>query len=332
MSGRLEPIRWINVHHPAYAAALSGDEQFVAVGSEQGVSIFDVTGRRLLSYPEGTAVPVHQLAAPDEWDQLYVASRSGRLVHVALERRDLMEEEKDEGGTFRFHPHPTLLYQSENDIHSLSLSGDGRLIAVGHLSPGLAVLDADPQSDERIIWRRHRDDRTATQGQTWAAALDTEGETLYVGSAGSGTNQLAALDAADSTPRGHHRLDPGVRVIAVVALPGGGLAAVLVKDVYTVSLVAYDAGIKEQLWERTCDQPVTAIVADRERPVLVVGLGYEGKLRVFSAENGQELASDLTLKSVINGLAIAQGRTIAAAAQDGQLVLLRYLPEEEFYL
>ncbi|HDQ74064.1 MAG TPA: hypothetical protein ENN19_18515, partial [Chloroflexi bacterium] len=123
MSGRLEPIRWINVHYPAYAAALSDDGQLAAVGSEQGVSIFDVTGRRLLSYPEGAAVPVHQLAAPGEWDQLYVASRSGRLVRVALERRDLMEGEKDEGGTFRFHPHPTLLYHSENDIHSLSLSG-----------------------------------------------------------------------------------------------------------------------------------------------------------------------------------------------------------------
>jgi hypothetical protein len=332
MSGRLEPIRWINVHHPAYAAALSGDGQLAAVGSEQGVTIFDVTGRRLLSYPERTAVPVHQLAAPDEWDRIYVGSRSGRLVHVALERRDLTEEEKDEGGTFRFHPHPTLLYHSENDVHSLSLSGNGRRIAVGHLSPGLAVLDTNPQADERIVWRRHRDDRTATQGHTWSVALDAEGDTLYVGSAGPGANQLAALDASSSAPRGHHRLDSGVRVTTVVALPGGGAAAVLVQDVYTVSLAAYDVGVEAQLWERTFDQPVTVLAADREHPVLVAGVGYEGQLCVLSAETGQDLAPSLTLKAVINGLAVAQGRTIAAAAQDGQLALIRYLPEEEFYL
>jgi len=315
MAGRLEIRQWIQMNQPAHAVTLSGDGQYIAAGLEQGVAVFNVTGHRLCTYPPGdTPIPVHQLAATPDLGQLYVGARQGWLVRLDLER----EEEA-------FHFRAQTLYQTDNDLHTFALAADGQYIAVGHLSPGLALM----QTDGRLLWRRHPDDGTATEEQTWAVALDAEGDTLYAGSAGTGTNRLAALDARSGSSRAHRCLEAGVRATAVAALPGeNGLAVVLAEDPYTGRLVAYDAGLADLVWERTFDEPVTALATDREQPILAVGVGYEGQIALVDAQTGRMLASDLALKSVVNGLAIAQGRFLAAATQDGQLALIRYLFEE----
>jgi len=313
--GSLELRQWITLNHPAYAVTLSDDGQYVAVGTEEGVTIFNVTGRRLCVYPPGdAAMPVHQLTATPDLSRLYVGARQGWLIRLDLER---------EGEIFGFHAQ--ILYQAENDLHTIALSSDGQFIGVGHLSPGLALL----QADGHVLWRRHPDDGTATEGQIWTVALDAEGHTMYVGSAGSGSNILAALEARTGSPQTRHYLEAGVRVTGLAALPGGtGVAVVLTEDLYTSRLVVHDAGLSDLIWERIFDEPITALTADRERPILAVSIGYEGQVAIADAETGRPLASDLALKSVANGLAIVQGRFLAAATQDGHLVLIRYLSKE----
>ena len=314
MSGRLEIRHWIRLGHPAYAVALSDDGQYIAVGSEQGVAVFNATGRRMFTHsPSATPLPVHQLAAVPDLSRLYVGARQGWLIRLDLER-----------GEKAFSAEAQSLYQADSDLHTLSLSANDRFVALGHLSPALTLL----QTDGHLLWRRHPDDGNATEGQLWAVALDTDGATLYVGSAGMGTNRLAALEARSGSPVAHRYLEAEARATALAVLPGGkGVAVVLAQDIYTVRLVAYDPGLTDLLWERTFDEPITALAADRQQPLLAVGVGYEGHVRVIDAQYGRVLAAQQT-KSVVNGLALAQGRTLAAVTQDGNLVLMRYVPEE----
>ena len=91
--------------------------------------------------------------------------------------------------------------------------------------------------------------------------------------------------------------------------------------------VAYDAGLDEVIWEHAFDEPITTLAADRQFPRLAVGIGYEGLVCVIDATTGQTLATEQAM-SVVNGLAIAQGHSLAAATEDGHLALIRYLSKE----
>ena len=72
MTGQIEILRWIRVDAPAYAVTWLHKGQYAAVGTEEGLSLFDLTGRQLLAYPpesvDKQAVPIHQLVAADETD------------------------------------------------------------------------------------------------------------------------------------------------------------------------------------------------------------------------------------------------------------------------
>jgi len=312
MSGNLEIRRWARIGCPAFAVAQSQDGQYIAVGSEQGVHIFDSTGANLLTFPPtDTPLPVHQLAAAPDLAQIYVGARQGQLVRLDLERTK-------EG--FDCDARPLLREPDDNDLHTLALSAN--VIAVGHLAPALTLL----QTDGELLWRRHPRDGTATEGRLWSVALDEKARTLYLGSAGTGTNRLAALDINSRAPRGHCSVE--ARITALVPLAAGrGVAAVLAQDVYSSRLVAFDNRMEAPLWEHTFDGPVTALATDAQAPLLVAGVGYEGQATLIDTDSGHIVASQ-TLKSVVNGLALTQGRFVAAATQDGNLALLRHLPEE----
>jgi hypothetical protein len=255
-------------------------------------------------------LPVHQLAVANS-SRLYVGSRQGQLIALDLER---------EGDSFRSRAHP--LYQATEDLHTISVSADGKLVAVGHLAPGLALL----QADGRLLWRRHPEDGTATEGQVWVVSLDAEGRTLYAGSGGPGTNRLAALDPRTGAARAHCYVE--ARLTGLATLPGGqGVATILSENFYTCRLAVYDPDLAGPLWERTFDEPITALAADRQQPLLVASIGYEGQVSLLDVPGNRVLATE-PARSVVNGLAIAQGRTVAAAMQDGTLVLMRYLPKE----
>ena len=330
MAGRMEILRWIQTNAPTYAATWLHKGQFIAAGTEKGAVLFDLTGRRLLSYPPtDVPVPVHQLAASDvprgqrdnngspvPLGTLFVGTRQGWVVRLSLTRK----KEKSEFEV----PEVRKLYQATNDLHTLSLAADANLLAVGHLAPGLAVLD----TNGKIIWRRHPDDDNATNGRVWTVALDSTGDVLYVGSAGAETNVLAALDAQAGDTLAYRHYSDGERVTGLTVLPKGrGVAAIIAEDMYSSRLEIYPRSLDAPLWERAFYEQVTALAADVKRPLLALSVGYEGQVTLMNPLTGEELAH-VSLRALANDLAITNGQMLAAATDDGHLALIRYLPEE----
>jgi outer membrane protein assembly factor BamB len=307
MPGRFEIRKWIQVHQPVLAVVQSFDGRYIAVGLEQGVAIFNLSGHRLGDYPAlGQALPVHRLVGTADCGQLYAGTRTGKIVRLDLEFQD-------DRVSFREKDFPV----ADNDLHSLSFSEEGSMLAAGHFSPGLSILRTDGQS----VWRQ-QDSGPAAGGRTWSVALDGPGDKLYVGSGSASANHLALLNAADGTAIAGMYLDERVTGLAAIA-EGKGVAVVLVEDLYTTRLVAHDANLDDILWEHVFDESVTALAADAQRAILVAGIGY-GRVALMDATNGQILASE-RVKSVVNDLSIVEGRLVAVATQDGHVALLRYL-------
>ncbi len=308
MRGRFEIRKWIQAHQPVLAVTQSFDGQHIAVGLEQGVAIFNLSGNRIGDYPaSGLPVPVYRLASTSDFEQLYVGTRTGAVVRLDLEFQDdriaFLEKELD---------------VTVNDLHSLSFSRETKQIAVGRFSSGLSMLRVDGQS----IWRQ-QDKGPAAEGRTWTVSLNDLGDKLYVGSADASTNRLALLNAADGASIAGMYLDERVTGVAAIA-EGKGVAVVLVEDFYTNRLVAYDANLGEILWEHVFDESVTALSADAQHAILVAGVGYMGQVTLIDATSGQIMAT-VHVKSVINDLSIIEGRLVAAATQDGHVALLRHL-------
>jgi len=309
MHGRLEPLRSIRIGQPVYAVALSGDGQYVAAGSEQGLALYDVVGNCRLAYPARRhPLPVSLVAMVPDMSWLLVGTREGVLNRLEVKRK--------EGG---FTARARILHQALNDLNSLALSADGQIIALGHLSPALTVL----QTEGNVLWRRHPDDGNATRSQVWSVALDSKGDTLYVGSASAGINVLAALDACTGAPRASQQLDDRIVRLASLAT-SGGVVAVVTAGSYEYKVVAYQQNLQEVLWERGFNEPVTALAADPRHDLLAISAGYEGRIMVLEATSGQMLAADQALHSLVNGLAVTNGSRLAAGTQDGHIAWLYY--------
>ena len=309
MHGRLEPLRSIRIGQPVYAVALSGDGQYMATGSEEGLALYDAVGNRQLVYPATShPLPVSLVAMVPDMSWLLVGTREGVLNRLEVKRK--------EG---EFTARARILHQALNDLNSLALSADGQIIALGHLSPALTVL----QTEGNVLWRRHPDDGNATRSQMWSVALDSKGDTLYVGSASAGTNVLAALDACTGAPRASQQLDGRIVRLASLAT-SGGVVAVVTAGSYEYKVVAYQQNLQEVLWERGFNEPVTALAADPQHDLLAISVGYEGRIMVLEATSGQVLAADQALHSLVNGLAVTNGSRLAAGTQDGHVAWLYY--------
>jgi hypothetical protein len=311
MTGRLEVRMWIRVK-PVNAVAISADGQFAVAGLEQGLNIFDVDAQPRFHQPANLplTVPIHRIAAEADLSQVYLLTRLGRLIRLDLDRDSM-----------GFNARGQVLYQAPNDLHSLALTGSAGLIALGHLSSALSVL----QTDGQLLWRQHPDDGTATEGQTWTVAFDGPGTRLFIGSAGGTTNVLAALDSRSGVP--YKALHGMAGVTALATLAGGsGVAAIVADDPYSGRVAAYSADLDTLLWERQFDESVTALAADEQQAIVVAGVGYEGQIVLLNAQNGDSLAAPFLCRSGINAIALAEGRWLSVATDDAGLALLRYLP------
>lgn len=312
MCGRFEVVRWFELGSPAYAVAVSADDQFVAAGAERGVTVWHVAGPVLLRHPQPPAeLPAHQICATADFNRLFVCISRSHLARLDLRRAG-------EALTAQL----TELYTAEADVHSLSASADGTLIAVGHLSPAMAVL----QPDGTPLWRRHPATGTATEGHTWRVSLDPAGHTLYVGSSSGDTLRLAALDPQSGRVVGHARI--AGHLAALAALPDDqGMAVALMHDPFCFQLICFDRGLKARLCERVYAEPVTALAAAPQGGVLAAAIGYEGRIEMLEAGTGGVLATEWA-RSVVNGLALNRNGLLAAAVADGSVLLLRYVAEE----
>ena len=307
--GRLDIRRWIQVYCTAYTVAQSGDGQYVAVGTETGASLFNLGGHCLVTYPSrGAQLPVHQLRASLDFTRLVLATRLGKVISLELETIG-----------DRFELRETKLYTADCDVHTLAFSAVEERIAVGHLSFALTMLDLHGD----VVWKQ-QNLGAAALGPTWSVALAPDGEYLAVGSAGSGVNWLAVLDAETGALQYKRECDAPVTAVAVLA-DGSGVAALSPDEYDMARLTVYNATLTDVLWEQVFDGPATALASDSVEPLIAVGSGYEGTVRIWNAATGARLAAE-SLRGIVNGLSLVRGSFIAAAIQDGSIALLRYLP------
>lgn len=304
-----------------HAVALSSDGQFVAVGSETGPLLFNAAGEMVLApSAQHMALPVRQVALSATADWLYVGTRTGKVLRLAFQRFD---------GQFGMRQVETI-YTASNDIHTMSVSDDQHWIAVGHLSPALSVLNTEGQ----VQWRRHPDDGTATESDNWSVAIDATGQVMYVGSAGSGSNRLAAIGLSDQRLYGSRYLAAGLRATTLATLDDGVVVVQTDSASFDSELVKFTPDLSDPVWRFAPDDTVTAIATptgDGSAPaaaaLVAVACGYEGKVVLLDAQGGAVLA-ETTLRSGINALALAQSRVVAAVTHDDTLALLNYVPEE----
>jgi outer membrane protein assembly factor BamB len=310
MAGRLDLRRWIQVYQTAYAVAQSGDGRYVVVGTEKGAALFNLSGHRMVEYPlEGGELPIHRLCASLDLGSLVLATRLGEVLYLDLEATD---------GRFQIEEEVSL-YSTRSDIHSLTFSTVSERVAIGHLSFALTSLNLEGE----VEWQQ-QDQGAAALASTWSVDLGPQGKLLYAGSAGGGTNWLVALNSGDGRMRAQRECERPIT--AVAALPDGlGVVVIMPGEYYTARIAAYDASLKELLWEQELEGPATAMAADSIEPLLVVGAGYEGYVHLMSAATGTLLASE-PLRAMVNGLSLTRGKFVAAATQDGNVALLRYLP------
>lgn len=309
MNHRLEVERLIRLTAPAYATAVSANGQYAAVGTERGMGIYDTDGRELMRYPPvSTSLPVNLLALGPEMKQIVVGLRQGNLLRLDL---------KLQGDKFSFQERT--LYWSNSDLRSLVVRGNK--IGIGHLSPGLAVLSNEGQP----LWRKHPEEGNATEGRIWSVTMDRDGKTMYAGSSKTGLrNELAAFDVRQGELKeGRRYLDGRITQLAVLP-PEGDVAVVVTDDYGECRLLVYDNQLASLIWEREFEDTITAISSDPQQPLLVVSTGYDGRLHMLDVTSGESVAPVEPLNTLVNDLDMRDGRYIAAATENGQLVLLSY--------
>jgi WD40 repeat protein len=308
MTGRLDLRKWIQVYHPAYAVVQSNDGRYVAVGTETGVTILDSNGHGLADYPSDTTeTPIHQLCASPDFTRLILATRLGSAISLELKAKE-----------DRFELQGTNLYTAPCDIHRLAMDISTEYLTVGHLSSALIGLNFKGKT----LWQQ-KNQGTAALGTTWSVDFANEGKSVVAGSAGTGANWLAILDAATGALL--HKRECASPVTSVTALvDDAGIAALTPGEYYTARLTVYSTDLNDVLWEQELDGPGTALTSDSDSAIFAVASGFDGKVQIWDATGGC-LAAE-SLRTMVNGLSLVSGNLLAAATQDGNVALLRYLP------
>ncbi len=306
---------------PVHAVALAEDGVHLLAGTEHDLKLLDRFGRQRFRYFEPPApgtkferdMPFRAVALAPGLGWGLAGRRTGQVYRLDLSWRG---EDVDVW--------PQEIRCEANDLYSLSLAADQRLIALGHLGPALTVID----TEGRQHWRRHPDDRNPTDAKTWAVAFGLDGNTLFVGSSGAERNVLAALDATTGTKKTALRPKGRVMALAPLAPPLGVLAQLSESD--GSRLVAYPADLKDEAWEfrPRMSGRITAIATDVANGLTALGT-TTGHLALLEAGTGHLLAENRTLGSTVLSIAVAGGRYVAAGLQDGQIAYLEYSPARE---
>lgn len=308
MVTRIEEFRSIRVRAdtPVYTVALSPDALYAAVGSDDGLALFNQNGDRLLRYPATGTTPVHLLRWPGPGvSNILAGGREGRLYHLALQQNDAGFSLKE-----------TDLFWAANDLNSLALAEE--VVVIGHLSPALTVLDRQGE----LLWQRHPD-HSSLDGRYWKVALSDTGARLYAASAGAGITQLLAFNVSTGEEVIHRSTEDHITQLAV--LPNGNVILAATGLYGTSRLTVYTPDFSDIVWRHELPDKVLALAADPHEPVVAVAAGYSGTLHLFDAATGRELAPPHTLRAQVNGLDIVAGRYIAAATEAGDLRLFRCL-------
>ncbi len=307
----LTVLRWLHVGAAVHAVTLSEDGRHMLAGSDLDVSLRDRADNVLYSY-KSPSTAFRAVAATADLTLAIAATQSGDLYRLNPFRWAGQEADW-----------PELIRREVRDLHSLSLAPGADRIAIGHLSAALTLTDAYGH----VRWRRHPDDRNATDGKSWAVAFGAGGDLLYVGSS-SERYLLAALDPADGRPLAGVR-QPGP-VTRIAALPSPLAVAAVVTQRGECHLLAYPPDLRRAAWRYECDlgELATAIGCDPAAGLLALGTNT-GRLVLLNAADGALLAQNDTLCATVLTVSLAAGRYIAAGLVDGQIAYLEYVPPEE---
>lgn len=320
MQINLEIQRWISLNVPCYAVSASGDGQYVVVGHENGATIFNSVGDVVISNLfEESDFPVIHIVNNPEFSFAYILARTGVLIRLALKRQAAKLVAK-----------PLVWHKSRNaDLKSLAISGNGQKIAVGYLCAGLAIFD-----QEGKFKRLHPDDGTATDGSYWSVALNQDGSKLYTGSAsvGSGLNFLGVFETTQLHQEPlRYRLPSRSSVKDVLMLPDQVLIVASIWDDNINEaqdhIICLSPSLEVKMWDCPFDEIVTAVSIAPDSFVGVAGVGHMGRVILFDTKMGQvlETQTKIVLNTLINDIVIIQSRMIAAATEDGHLVILDFL-------
>lgn len=318
----LEIRRWIYCNSPCHSVSTSGDGQFIVVGHNYGIEIYNVIGDRLFAYPtDQSEFPVVQLANDPDFNRIYLLNRIGILFQLDTGK---------EGG--RLFPKISTFYQSyQPDMNTLALSANGSKLALGYLSAGLAVFQKGGKYK-----RRHPEDGTATSGSYWSVALNDNGSLLYAGSAsiGSSLNAVVAFDTdLPDLVENPVRYKLPIRSTVKNILTLSEQAVIIVVSEWDDSrqelddhVIALSPSLEEKLWEISPGDLVTTLAVRPDKLIVVIAIGYYGKLMLIDGNTGKtiEYGKEILLNTMVNDFTVANDEIAAAATEDGHLVMLNF--------
>lgn len=341
----LEVRREIQLNVPVSDIALSGNGQYVAVATENGLSVYSsFNADCFLKHPADQKLPLLKVAVTSSMGTIYIVTREGTIARINVLNKASNKWDVEVGRFFEAVINVKNRDGEERqvyDLYGLSLSSNGDMLAIGHHSPGLTVLDTAGEYGA-TLWQRHKNTGNATDGQGWSVDFSPIETQLYIASSGVGHNRVALMDASQRSVLSGTMVDDGVQVTAISVLPNQmGVATVQTQGRNQYRLVVYDKVLEKILWEKSFYQPITSMAANREsltprnapegNVLLAVSLGVEGKVMVLNALTGQVL-SELVLRTLVNALDFVQGAVLAAATQDGSIFTISYISSDGFSL
>lgn len=298
---------------PVHAVALFADGSHILVGTEKELALFARSAEQVFRYalPDG-ALPFIQCAVADDMRVGVAAQRSGEIFRLEF----IPEQSSLDVNIAR-------IWHAQADINSLSMTDCSELIALGHYSSAITLLD---QKGE-VRWR------SATKGRTWVTAFDVMNKILYVGSSSPSPYRLAALSVEDGAPvAGRLQED---RVMGMAALPSPLAVAVTLSDEWQSRLAGMRQDLRaEWIYEGVYGEFITALASDPDSDVIVLGTNT-GRLIALQATTGDVITTYDIPGSIVLSLSIANGQHVAAGLEDGQVALFEYIPpysEDEFVL
>ena len=304
-----------------YCISADRNGQLVVIGHEYGAEIYNVVGEFILSYPpEYVEFPIIDIVTDFETKRAYLLNRQGQLIFLDL----------DKNGD-KLNLSASILYKSRNsDLKSLAISSDGSKLALGYMSPGLAIFQKDG-----TYKRKHPDDGTATKGSYWSVALNGNGSKLYAGSASidSGLNSVVCyeINQANLTEISIQYRLPIRSFIKQVFFAKNTVwvvAGIWDEMIGAIEdhVIALSETLEEKIWDVRFNDAVTACAVSPERLIIMLSIGYFGKIAMLDGNTGQTIKyeQEIILHTMANDIVIDDDGRAAAVTEDGHLVLFRY--------
>lgn len=290
----------VRVGVPVHAISLSADGQRVAAATEGGIYVYDHEGRQKFAYyaPE---FPFTAVALTPAGGTLAATSRDGYLYAFDL-LRDLSVV-----------PYESLrLFSAPKDLRSLSITTDGRRLAVGHVGERVTLLGRDG----KIVWSWQ------SQFKGWHVAMKSGGEQLAVASLGSPVNAIVLLDGETGQPC-KNPFRTSQRITALALLPEDrGVVAAVGDGKYENTLYLFSGDLAQRVGAYDLPCAATAAAVDGQGRYLAIG-GSDGGLYLFDLQARILIGQHGPMEAPVSGVALTPDGLHLGMASGSHIYLLR---------